>query len=82
MASENDGHNCVGACKETQVTEVGVDLDHITKGCAVCFKNGGDAIDGLLRLLFDAVAHQLPGDRVDGTRSSHKDEIPALHPWE
>ena len=41
-----------------------------------CLKNGGDVIDGLLRLLLNAVAYQLSGDRVDGTRSSHKEEIP------
>jgi hypothetical protein len=68
--------NCVVAQEETRVAEVGIDLDYITKRSAVCLEDGGDVIDGLLRLFLNVVADQLSGDRVDGTRSGYKQEIP------
>jgi hypothetical protein len=54
---------------------VSVDLDYIAKGSASGLEYGGDITNGLLRLFLNAVTYQLSGDRVNGTRSSHKDEI-------
>ena len=53
-----------------------MDLHHIAKRSSVRLENGNNVINGLLRLLLNAVADQPAMDRVDRTRSANEDEIP------
>ena len=58
--------------EQTRITQVHMDLHHIAKRSSVRLQNGNNVINGLLRLLLNAVADQPAMDRVDRTRSANE----------
>lgn len=69
--------NRVVSREQTRITQVHVDLHHIAKRSSVRLENGDNVIDGLFRLLLNAVTDQPSTDRVDRTRSANEEEIPS-----
>ncbi len=50
-------------------------FDHVPEGGTVGLKNGGEVVDGQFGLLFDGVASQFSGVRIDGAGAGYEDEI-------
>jgi hypothetical protein len=50
-------------------------FDHVPKGSAIRLENRGNVVDGLVGLLFDAIAYHVSCGGVDGTGAGHENKI-------